>query len=145
MRENYKGPIKSLQALGETWELVKDATDSSVSFPFERVDINNYACEKVNDRYFMLLFSGYLRPTPQSLENPLRLVFVGFCERPLSLVEMGPKQLRKMHIYKADLKKFSQEFAKAFVTNDVGQTEQFDIKPFPEGVEDDGRTEQTNE
>lgn len=145
MRENYRAPTRSLQAMGETWELVKDATDSSVLFPFERVDINNYNCEKVNERYYMLLFSGYLRPTPQSLENPQRLVFVGFCERPLTLVEMGPAQLRKMHIYKADMKNFAQEFAKAFVTQAPAQTEQFEIKPFPDGVEEDGRTEETNE
>ncbi len=145
MREGYRGPAKSIQVLGETWELVKDATDPSVMFAFERVDINNYACEKVNDRFYMLLFSGYLRPTPQSLEAPQRLVFVGFCERPLTLVEMGPAQLRKMHVYKANMKNFANEFAKAFVADESSKSEQYDIKPFPVGVEDDGRTEQTDE
>lgn len=45
----YNGPAKNIQVLGESWNLVKDATDSSVSFPFSRVKIHNYGCEKIND------------------------------------------------------------------------------------------------
>lgn len=144
----YRGPAKNVNVMGENWELVKSATDSSISFPFERVDVKDFQSMKMDDFNHTLIFTAYLRPTPQSLETPQRLTFIGFSERPLNLYEINPSQLRKMHIYKADIKNFANEFASAFLSTEHNRTEQAEIKPFPNlnsKGESDGRTEQTDE
>lgn len=139
-----KNPAKSLTVCGENWELVKSATDSSVAFPFERVDVKDYQVARIDDFNHMLIFTAYLRPTPQSLEMPQRLAFIGFSARPLNMFEISPNQLRKMHIYKADIKNFANEFATSFLSQGNQHGQAADIKPFPEmtgdkdnGTEDD--------
>ena len=137
----YNGPAKNIQVLGESWNLVKDATDSSVSFPFSRVKIHNYGCEKINDLTYMLVFSGFLEPTPQTLEMPQRLCFIGFCHRPLSWAETNPKQLLNMHIYKADMKPFTEEFARGFLAGGADAKDEIETKPYPDlGEKKNGRT-----
>lgn len=144
----YSEPAKTLSVMGETWELVKSATDSAVSFPFERVNITNYSCEKLNDWSHVLIFSGFLPPTPNTLEMPKRLVFIGFPQSPVAWVNTSPDQLRKMHIYKAEMKSFVNEFTTAFLSGECSYSEKIDIKPYPvmgkEKGEDDGRKQQND-
>lgn len=143
-----RGPAKTISVMGENWELVKSATDGSISFPFNRVDITNFSCEKLNDFYYVLMFNGFLKPTPNTLETPQRLVFIGFPNYPVNWANTGPEQLRKMHIYKADMKNFANEFVSGFLGQTNNDSSAGDIKPFPDlsnKGESDGRTEQTDE
>lgn len=145
----FKGPAKTLTVAGESWELVKSATDASVSFPFERVDVKDYQVARIDDFNHMLIFTAFLRPTPQSMEMPQRLAFIGFSQRPLNAYEINPNQLRKMHVYKADIKNFANEFATAFLSQENKGHGAAEIKPFPDlnisGEKENGRTEQSDE
>lgn len=145
----YNGPVKNLTVMGENWELVKSATDGSISFPFDRVNVTNYSCERLSNQSHALLFTGYLKPTPNTLEQPQRLVFIGFPTYPIAWANSGPDQLRKMHVYKADMKNFGNEFTSAFLSKGSEYSEQVEIKPFPEMEEtrggDNGRANADDE
>ena len=46
-----------------------------------------------------------------------------------------------MHIYKADMKPFTEEFAKGFLASDANAKDEIEIKPYPDlGEKKDGRT-----
>ena len=42
----YNIPQK-ISVLGETWELIKNANDPSVGFPFERVNTVDFQCDEI--------------------------------------------------------------------------------------------------
>lgn len=135
-------PKRELVVMGEKWDLVKSATDSTTPFAYERLKVENFACERLNDKAYIVLVGAYIPPMPNSIETPVRIMMVGFSNRQVVPLEVGPQQLRNMHIYKSNSKDIAKEFAMAFFGGDETPTRQAEITPYPEGVaSDDGRSE----
>lgn len=139
----YNIPQK-INVLGESWELVKNANDPSVGFPFERVNTIDFQCDEVAKGLYRVMVTGNILPINGSLEKPLRLVFIGFNNTPIYQRFLVRDHLRKMSIYKADMGNFAAEFTNAFLGNNKETQQQYDIKPYPEGVKD-GRTTNAND
>lgn len=131
-----------ITVLGEDWELVKNANDPSVNFPFDRVNTFDFQCDEIKRGIYRVLVTGNILPQTGSLEKPIRLVFIGFNNTPIYQQYLMREHLKKMSIYKADIGKFSESFTNAFLGLGGEVREQYDIKPYPEGVNDDD--EKTN-
>nr|DAJ18679.1 MAG TPA: hypothetical protein [Myoviridae sp. ct3tv2]DAR21239.1 MAG TPA: hypothetical protein [Caudoviricetes sp.] len=134
---NYNLPQR-LSLPSEEWELVKNASDPSVGFPFDRVNTIDFDCSEVRQGLYRILVTGTIMPAPGSLEKPIKLVFIGFNNTPIYQQFLVRNDLRKMSIYKADIGKFSTDFTRAFLGKSSEESKQYDIKPYPEGVENDG-------
>lgn len=52
-------PKQTVRVGGEVWQLHKAATDGTVSFPYERIKVDNFACEKIADGAFIILVGQY--------------------------------------------------------------------------------------
>lgn len=141
----YNIPQK-ITVLGENWELVKNATDPSVSFPFNSVSTIDYDCSQLRDGLYRILITGYLPAAQGSLEQPKRLVFIGFNNIPIMQKFLTREDLKKCSIYKADIKEFANEFTSSFLGEVPGKKEQYDIKPYPDMTGGkDGREEQNDD
>lgn len=136
----YSIPQK-INVLGESWELIKNANDPSVGFPFERVNTVDFQCDEITRGLYRVMVTGNIQPINGSLEKPLRLVFIGFNNTPIYQRFLVRDHLRKMSIYKADMGNFAAEFTNAFLGNNKEAQQQYDIKPYPETKgENNGRT-----
>lgn len=126
-------PKKSLIVNGETWELHKAATDSTVPFAIERVKVDSFACEKVGDMSYIVLVGGIIQPMPNTLEKPVKVMMIGFAPMQVTPVQIGVNQLRNMHVYKSDPKNMAHAFATAFFSAEDGAqvVESVEISPFP--------------
>lgn len=114
MANEMMHPKQTVRVGGEVWQLHKAATDGTVSFPYERIKVDNFACEKIADGAFIILVGGILIPTRGTIEKPLKIMFVGFSNAEIAPQLVGVQQLRNMHICKTDMSNFAQEFAKDF-------------------------------
>lgn len=104
MANEMMHPKQTVRVGGEVWQLHKAATDGTVSFPYERIKVDNFACEKIADGAFIILVGAILIPTRGTIEKPLKIMFVGF-----SNVEIAPqlgipletKRYKKWDLYAA--------------------------------------------
>lgn len=126
-------PKKSLIVNGETWELHKSATDSTIPFAIERVKVDSFDCEKVADNSYIVLVGGIIQPMPNTLEKPVKIMMIGFAPIQVTPMQIGVNQLRNMHVYKTDPKNMAHAFATAFFSEDdgAGIVESVEISPFP--------------
>lgn len=126
-------PKKSLIVNGETWDLHKSATDSTVPFAIERVKVDSFACEKVGDMSYIVLVGGQILPMPNTLEKPVKVMMIGFAPLQVAPAQIGVNQLRNMHVYKTDPKNMAQAFATAFFSDEDGASmvEAVEISPYP--------------
>lgn len=128
---------------GVDWELVKNANDPSVSFPFERVNTVDFDCAEISPNLYRILVTGNIYPSQGSLEKPMKLTFIGFSSTPIYLRFLQRDHLRKMSIYKADIGSFAKEFTNGFLGKAGETRNDYDITPYPttniteEGDEDD--------
>lgn len=137
---NFNLPQK-INILGESWELIKNANDPSVGFPYERVNTIDFDCSEVRQGLYRILVTGNIQPMQGSLEKPLRLTFIGFNNTPIYQRFLTRNDLRKMSIYKADIGKFAEDFTNAFFGQNAEQGDKYNIQPTPDlkGMEDGGR------
>lgn len=135
MANEMMHPKQTVRVGGEVWQLHKAATDGTVSFPYERIKVDNFACEKIADGAFIILVGGILIPTRGTIEKPLKIMFVGFSNVEIAPQLVGVQQLRNMHIYKTDMSNFAQEFAKDFFATESSAAAMAEITPFPKREE----------
>ena len=95
-------PKQTIILHGEKWELHKSATDSTIPFAYDRVKVENFACENIDNNVYIILVGGYIAPRPNSLEKPVRILMVGFSNIAVTPMMVNITQLQNMHIYKAD-------------------------------------------
>lgn len=131
-------PKKSLVVNGETWELHKAATDSTIPFAIERVKVDSFACEKVADNAYIVLVGGIIQPMPNTIETPVKIMMIGFAPVQVAASQIGLNQLRNMHVYKTNPTDMAHAFAKAFFSNepDAAVSEKVEISPFPKNKKD---------
>lgn len=129
-------PKKELSVLGQKWSLHKAAEDSTVSFAYERVKVENYICEQIDANVFILIVFGVIPPMPGTIEKPTAVLFVGFSNRYIPASIIGLNDLRKMHIYRSDMIGTAQEFARAFFDNTEEKGIAAEITAFPEKTEE---------
>ena len=126
-------PKKSLIVNGETWDLQKSATDSTIPFAIERVKVDSFACERINDGAYIVLVGGVIQPMPNTIEKPVKVMLIGFAPMQVTPMQIGVNQLRNMHVYKTDPKNMAHAFAEAFFSAEDGVaiTEAVEISPYP--------------
>ena len=134
MVNEVMNPKQTVRVGGEVWQLHQAATDGTVSFPYERIKVDNFACEKIADGAFIILVGAILIPTRGTIEKPLKIMFVGFSNVEIAPQLVGVQQLRNMHIYKTDMSNFAQDFAKDFFATESPAV-MAEITPFPKKEE----------
>ena len=134
MVNEVMNPKQTVRVGGEVWQLHKAATDGTVSFPYERIKVDNFACEKIADGAFIILVGAILIPTRGTIEKPLKIMFVGFSNVEIAPQLVGVQQLRNMHIYKTDMSNFAQDFAKDFFATESPAV-MAEITPLPKKEE----------
>lgn len=135
MANEIMNPKQIIRVGSETWQLHKAATDGTISFPYERTKVDNFACEKISDSAYIILVGAILMPTRGTIEKPLKIMFVGFSNSEIAPQLIGIQQLRNMHIYKTDMANFAQEFAKEFFATEDSSHAMAEITPFPKKEE----------
>lgn len=142
---NFNYPQK-INIHGEEWELVKNANDPSVSFPFDRVNTIDFDCSEIKQGLYRVLVTGNIYPAQGSLEKPLKLTFIGFSPTPIYQKFLMRDHLRRMSIYKSDISDFAKEFTNGFLGKASENKSDYDIKPYPEMKgQENGRREQDDE
>ncbi len=134
---NYNLPQR-LNVRGEDWELVKNANDPSVGFPFERVKPLDFDCQQIRDGLYRMLVVGVVTPAKGSLEQPKRLAFIGFSRTPVMQQYLMLEHLKTCSIYKAEMGEFAKDFTEAFLGKGQEENKMYDIKPYPEGEINNG-------
>lgn len=129
-------PKQTIILHGEKWELHKSATDSTIPFAYDRVKVENFACENIDNNVYIILVGGYIAPRPNSLEKPVRILMVGFSNIAVTPMMVNITQLQNMHIYKADTFNMAKEFAKEFFSEENSEgTQAAQITPFPQKID----------
>lgn len=129
-------PKQTIMLHGEKWELHKSATDSTIPFAYDRVKVESFACENIDNNVYIILVGGYIAPRPNSLEKPVRILMVGFSNVSVTPMMVNITQLQNMHIYKADTFNMAKDFAKEFFSEENNEGAQAaQITPFPQKVE----------
>ena len=127
--EEYE--IKStIEINGEQWKLKRHVEDASVHIDHLSVNWLSYGCRKVfGQPFYACWIKGVVLPTPNSLEIPTYLMYVGFNENDIN---MSPKfvtmqDLSRMHIYGRQ----EPRFAEYFINNFLGIEEEKEEKRAP--------------
>lgn len=124
---------------GIEWHLKKDATDSTVIFPFERMNWVNAGCHKINDRVYCCWILGIIPPTPNSLEKPTSVFTLGFNSTyvPMSPGFITRDDMNRMHYYVSDYGDFVTKFVSQFLGLESPETQgkRPAMSPFPDIVE----------
>lgn len=129
-------PKKVINIFGQEYVLCKDASDSTTSFPHNRVKIQNGDCIHVKDNSLDVYFCyihGIIYPLPNSLEKPVDVYYVGFHKKYVDMRFITPQDVARMHIYKSDSSNWGLSFARnmlGFESDDVDTRDP--ISPFPE-------------
>ena len=48
-------PKQTIMLHGEKWELHKSATDSTIPFAYDRVKVESFACENIDNNVYIIL------------------------------------------------------------------------------------------
>lgn len=103
---------------GNEWRLKRDASDSAVIFPHERVNWVETGCHKVfNQPFYACWIKGVILPSPNSLEKALSVMYVGFHSKQISMSpsHLTTDDLKCMHIYSRAEPHFAEEFVNSFL------------------------------
>lgn len=135
---NGFSPKKVIQIYGQEYVLCKDATDSTTSFPHQRVKILNGDCIPIKegsiDAYFCYI-NGVIEPLPNSLEKPINVHYIGFHKKYVDMRFITPADIMRMHIYKSDGTNWATSFAKCMLgLNSEENDSREPISPFPEEI-----------
>lgn len=128
---------RTLNVHGRVFELRKDATDPSQSFPYQLVTPLNAGCTKINDNSFCCWVRGIIMPRQGTIEKPMEVVGLGFSNVPIPDSQiMHISTVQSMHFYVASDESFMQDFANAFLgVQSVGggqaQSQPVALTPFP--------------
>lgn len=129
-------PKKVINMFGQEYILCKDAADSTISFPHNRVKIQNGDCVPIKEGNIQVYFCyihGIIQPLPNSLEKPVDVYYVGFHKNYVDMRFITPADVARMHVYKCDSIDWASNFAKHIlgVASDA-DAERDPISPWPD-------------
>lgn len=129
-------PKKVITMFGQEYILCKDAADSTISFPHNRVKIQNGDCVPIKEGNIQVYFCyihGVIQPLPNSLEKPVDVYYVGFHKNYVDMRFITPADVSRMHVYKCDSIDWASNFAKHIlgVASDA-DSERDPISPWPD-------------
>lgn len=127
---------KTINVNGRIYELRKDATDPTQSFPYQLMTPLNAGCTQIQQGSYCCWIRGIIPPRQGTIEKPMEVIALGFTpvEVPSSGL-MHPNVLQSMHYYVANDENFMRDFAMAFLGFGGVQQNQdvapVAISPFP--------------
>ena len=129
-------PKKVITLFGQDYILCKDAADSTIAFPHNRVKIQNGDCVPIKEGNIQVYFCyihGIIQPLPNSLEKPVDVYYVGFHKNYVDMRFITPADVARMHVYKCDTIDWASNFAKHMlgVASD-NEAEREPISPWPD-------------
>ena len=134
---SQNAPKKLIKMFGTELVLCKDASDSTTSFPHERVQILGGDCvhiEEGNYNVYFCYLRGIIQPLPNSLEKPITVYYVGFHKNYVDMRFLTPQDISRMHIYKQTTENWAQTFARNLLNINTDEMEREPISPFPIAV-----------
>lgn len=136
-------PKKEFTLFGTKYILCKDASDSTMSFPHNRVKIQSGECIKLPniDAYFCYMH-GTIPPIPNTLEKNVDVYYVGFHKNFIDMRYLTPTDIARMHIYKSDTTDWASAFASAVLNTNYESEQDMHREPIspwiPEQKHDQG-------
>lgn len=128
-------PKTNLQVSGLDWRLRRDATDSSTTFPHQRVHWVNAGCEPFGlDGIHYCWIMGIIPPNPGTIEKPINVMYIGFHSQKITVTPnmVTEADLDRMHIYVCDASPFALAFVNEFLGyQEVKPTAREAIRPWP--------------
>ena len=129
-------PKKVISMFGQEYVLCKDAADSTVAFPHNRVKIQNGDCVPIKEGNLQVYFCyihGVIQPLPNSLEKPVDVYYVGFHKNYVDMRFITPADVARMHVYKCDTIDWASNFAKHMLgVASEAEPERDPISPWPD-------------
>lgn len=133
---NGMRPRNSITIGGVVWNLRRDATDSSMMFPHQKVSWLNAGCEPLGDgkvNYCWIM--GVIAPTPGTIERPVNVMYIGFHPQRIMIApnSVSVADLDRMHVYVSDSTNFVGEFVGKFLGMEPEQpvSARESISPWP--------------
>lgn len=128
-------PRHNISIGGVNWSLRRDATDSSMMFPHQKVNWLNAGCEPLDGSIHYCWIMGVIAPTPGTLERPVNVMYIGFHSQRILIAPHSVSQsdLDRMHVYTSDSSNFVGEFVGKFLGIEPEQpiAERESIMPWP--------------
>lgn len=108
---------KNITVNGVSYTLKKDATDSTIAFPWSRLTFLNAGCDQISDKAFCCWIMGVIPPTAGSLEKPVSVFSIAFREDRILMAPqmLTPDDMSRMHYYTAEAGNFAHEFVQKFL------------------------------
>lgn len=133
---NGMKPRQVISIGGVNWSLRRDATDSSMVFPHQKVNWLNAGCEPLGDgQIHYCWIMGVIAPTPGTLERPVNVMYIGFHSQRILIAPHSVNQadLDRMHVYISDSSNFVGDFVGKFLGIEPEQpiAERESIMPWP--------------
>lgn len=133
---NGMRPKSNINIGGVSWNLRRDATDSSMVFPHQKVSWLNAGCEPLGDgKIHYCWIMGVIAPTPGTLERPVNVMYIGFHQQRIMIAPhaVTAADLDRMHVYVSDGSNFVGEFVGKFlgIEPENNVTERASISPWP--------------
>lgn len=130
---------KTLTVHGRTYELRKDATDPTQTFPYSLMVPLNQGCTKLSEGRYCCWIRGVVPPRQGTIESPVEVVALGFSSFDVPPAAMSlPSTLERMHYYVARDDDFMASFAEQFLGIQSAASaatsagvKPVDITPFP--------------
>lgn len=145
--QGYQAP-KRLIVNGVPYNLKKDAMDSSVVFPIEKMSWINANSEMLMGAYCNWIV-GVIPPSPNTLEHPVSVFAIGFSKQKKIMHPNVTKMsdLQSMHYYIAESLPFIEQFVKKFLglEAEVEAQEDNHMTPFPEFINGTNTQQSTEE
>lgn len=132
---NGMRPRHNIMIGGVNWSLRRDATDSSMMFPHNKVNWLNAGCEPLDGNIHYCWIMGVIAPTHGTIERPVNVMYIGFHSQRILMSPNGVTQsdLDRMHVYVSDSSNFVGEFIGKFLGIEPEQpaVERESISPWP--------------
>ncbi|AVQ09775.1 hypothetical protein [Salmonella phage GSP032] len=114
---NGMKPRHTISIGGVDWSLRRDATDSSMVFPHQKVNWLNAGCEPLDGNIHYCWIMGVIAPTPGTIERPINVMYIGFHSQRILIAPHSVSQsdLDRMHVYVSDSSNFVGEFVGKFL------------------------------
>lgn len=133
---NGMRPRPNIEIGGVNWSLRRDATDSSMMFPHQKVNWLNAGCEPLGDgQIHYCWIMGVIAPNPGTLERPVNVMYIGFHQQRIMIApnSVTSSDLDRMHVYISDSSNFVGEFVGKFLGMEPEKpaTARESISPWP--------------
>lgn len=132
---NGMRPKQIIEIGGVKWSLRRDATDSSMAFPHQKVNWLNAGCEPIDGNIHYCWIMGVIAPNMGTLERPANVMYIGFHQQRIMIApnSVTVADLDRMHVYVSDSSNFVGEFVGKFLVIEPEKpvAERESISPWP--------------